>query len=438
MAISMLIVMLVLAVPVSYGSSKVAGQFARGSQTYDEVMKSEYSANAGIEYALWEIMHVPSFDSSLTLANPTGNLSLTTNGQNVDVTVTKIFGAGGGLVGQGIIPSKTVSPTTASVDTLTTFTYTIKVKNAGTEDVTLKDVTDYLPPRFSYVSNSTTGLTNAEPAVSTNDGLLMCGDRPPRVRWDVENLNIIMAPDEELTLTFQASGTLPAGTYYNQARVRYESWWDNNLIYVYTPYSAPVTVGGGTPKCGFNLSVLATKTVEPTETEVEVETEFTYTISLENVSSGTRYVCEIDDLLPPEFTYVTGSADDYPANVSLSEPVLTFEPTHQRWLMRWGDGTTPLVTMAAGGTKSQVFRSLATPTEGGSINNEFSIVWSDKSTCQGGSNGGTIQGGSAASIVVDQPIGYDILSESNNRAIKVRVHYYRMAEQMEVLSWQVN
>ena len=190
MAISMLIVMLVLAVPVSYGSSKVAGQFSRGSQTYDAVMESEYSANAGIEYAMWKIMHVPSFDSALTQVNPTADLSLTTNDKDVDITVTKIFGAGGGLVGQGIVPSKTVSPTTASVSTLTTFTYTIKVKNEGTETVILKDITDYLPPRFSYVSGSSSGITTSAPTVNANAGATMCGVKPSKLRWDVESLDI--------------------------------------------------------------------------------------------------------------------------------------------------------------------------------------------------------------------------------------------------------
>lgn len=94
-AVAMLIVMTVMAVPVSYASSKLAGQFSRGSQIYENVTESEYSASAGIEYAVWNILHVPTFDSSLTQAFPTADLEITTNGQPVAVTVTKIFGHGG-------------------------------------------------------------------------------------------------------------------------------------------------------------------------------------------------------------------------------------------------------------------------------------------------------------------------------------------------------
>lgn len=439
-AITILLVMVVMAVPISYSSSKLAGQFSRGSTVYQNVMESEYSANAGIEYAIWEIIHVPWFAPGLTQENPTANLSITTNGQPVSITVTKIFGAGGGLEGQGIVPTKTVSPTTAPENTLTTFTYTVKLKNEGTDTVILKEITDYLPSRFEYVSGSTTGVTTSNPSINANAGATMCGDKPDRLRWDVESLGIEIASGAEVTHTFQATGTLPAGIYFNQARARYEPWWDNSYIYVYTPYTAPVTVGSSTTKCGFDLSILAYKTVVPDEVEVGVDTEFTYTISIENASSSTRYVCGISDLLPPEFTYVAGSSNDYVANISIDEPDLSWNSTYERWYLEWQEeeDDDPLVTLSPGAALTQVFRSRATPSTGANFNNEFSVLWSDDDDCLSGSHGGTAEGGSVASIVVDAPIGYDILSQAGNKSIKTRVHYYGTAGQMDVLSWQVN
>jgi len=136
-----------------------------------------------------------------------------------------------------------------------------------------------------------------------NVGEVTCEDSPDKLTWawwPPPNY-VPIGKQETKTLRFQAttSGNLPDGTYYNQAVVRYRASWTNPEAEVFTPYTAEVVEGTGDPKCGFNLEMLVNKVVEPQEVIPGEETNFMYTITVENVSSGTRHLCAITDLLPP-------------------------------------------------------------------------------------------------------------------------------------------
>ena len=210
----MLIAFMALAVPVAVGAVQLAGALARQSLPYERLEAAKHSASSGVEYALWEMLNDATFDAALTPQNPTSTATITINNAITTVTVTKIFSAED-LQGQGLILTKTVTPTTTPVNTPTTFTYTINLTNEGTDAVTLEQITDRLPPNITYVLGSTSGLVTNDP-IETQSSAENCGVTPSVLTWDLSPY-VQVAAAQVLTLSFQATGTLPDGTYYNQA-----------------------------------------------------------------------------------------------------------------------------------------------------------------------------------------------------------------------------
>ncbi len=76
---------------------------SRASRVYDHRLQGAYSAAAGVEFAIHNILNDPTFDDDLTAASPTKGLTADVNGEDVAVNVTKIFG-NGPLQGQGECP----------------------------------------------------------------------------------------------------------------------------------------------------------------------------------------------------------------------------------------------------------------------------------------------------------------------------------------------
>ena len=338
-ALVMVLSFMVLAVPLTTTGLRTAGQLQRASRVYDDRLHAMYNASSGIEAALYELLSDPAFDDDLTPSTPSKHVVVENNDETITVTITKIFSSET-LQGQGIVVDKTVStpydPGVVPADTLTTYTFTIIVKNEGTGTVELVGIYDYLPPGMAYVPSSTSGLTAEEPNIGQIADAT-CGSTPDDLWWNLSGDDVSLADGQQLTLTFQAAGTLPDGVYYNQAQIRYDPWWTAPDQYIYTPYIAEVTVGAGGQKCGYEMEIAVSQAVTPETPSPGVPTEFTYTITVENVSASTRYVCKVEDLLPPTFTYDVLSAGDYPSNVRTVEPegaagdLRPLEPQVGRW-----------------------------------------------------------------------------------------------------------
>ena len=203
-----------------------------------------------------------------------------------------------------------------------------------------------------------------------------------------------------------------------------------------------MTVGAGGQKCGYEMEIVVTQSVTPEIPSPGVPTEFTYTITVENVSVGTRYVCKIEDLLPPTFTYDALSAGDYPSNIRTAEPG-ELQEASGRWNLRWADGADNsleyLVSMPAGTTSTQVFRANATPQSGMNYFNEIDLVWARSLTngtkCKT-SDGGTVFGGAGESSDVEPPPIYDITAVAADGTIQSRIIFYEFNGEIEILSWQ--
>lgn len=113
---------------------------------------------------------------------------------------------------------KTVTPSVVAAG-VSTLTYTITLTNTGSVDLTLSQVKDLLAPGLlRYVPGTTTGLTTAEPFATVQS--TPYGDRQSLL-WSV---SVDFAPGQTRTLSFQASGDLAPGEYWNEA------WADFNKI----------------------------------------------------------------------------------------------------------------------------------------------------------------------------------------------------------------
>ncbi len=442
-AVIMLMGFIALAVPLAQDALTTATLFSRNSQIYDRRLTGAYTAGAGVEVALHEILTNPGFDDDLTQESPTRDVTADVNGGTVPVTVTKIYGEDT-LQGQGVVLSKSVTPTSALVNATTTFTYDIIVKNEGSGTAQIKQVRDYLPPGFAYVSGSTSGLTTSAPTI-TSVAPATCGVVPDDLFWNIFP-GVDLGAGQEVTLTFQGTATLSDGTYYNQASVRYDPWWVAPDVDIYSPYMAEVTVGtGNAQKCGNDLHVLVTQSVVPEAPPPGVPTELIYTITVENVtSSDLVYVCKIEDLLPPTFTYDTNSAGDYSSNIRTLEPEEEWQSAAERWNLRWADGLDaalePLDTIDVGQSKTQQFRASVTPAAGVNYYSEVDVTWSTFLT--GGKcnlspgNGGTSHNGTGDATYVDPPILYDIQAIAPDGTVQSRIVFYDVNGELQVLSWQ--
>jgi len=204
--------------------------------------------------------------------------------------------------------------------------------------------------------------------------------------------------------------------------------------------SGTSAAGTGTPTCGNDLDVLVTKDVVPQSAVPGVETEFTYTVTLENTSATDRYICEIEDRLPPEYTYVLGSSGDYPGNIDTFDPDEKWLSIPERWRLEWGDGnstTTPLVTLTPGETRTQIFRATATVEPGINYYNEIQAGYALTLEPGGGClDSGTAQGGAAGPSSVATPSLYDIQAVASDGSIKSRIVFYESSGDIEILSWQ--
>ena len=399
-----------------------------------------YGAGSGIEVAIWQILTDAGYYGALSPSNPSAQLVVDSNGEDVTVTINRIF-TGGDLTGQGLVVTKTVSPSSAPPNILTTFTYNVRIQNEGTGTADIQRIWDYLPPWFTYVPGSARGLTTSAPTIS--DGLVAtCGATPKELLWELELENLQVGAGEELTLIFEAWGTLPDGTYYNQAKALYDPSWDDDDLEAWTPYTAEVTVGSGNPKCGHGMDVLVQKSVDPATAQPGVPTEFTYTISVENVASEIRYVCRVEDLLPPGYTYVSGSSEGYAGNISTSTPEMSWQSDAERWRLRWqkaGEEPPPVAGLAPGEIRTQVLKATAVLAAGATYYNDAYGTWStdDPEECQDaieGEKGGI----TAAGTAVEAPVYFDVSTVASNGTVQARVLLSWPDGTVEIVSWQEN
>lgn len=329
---AMTIGILVVVPFVQYASTEV-----RGTRVYQDKMTQQYSADAGVEHAIWRLAYEDGFASSLTPDNPSTQYTVTLNDSDVLVTVTTMDTQGAGGGSDDLTVNKVVSPTTADPGVETTFTYIITITNNKVITEYIKQILDEMPSSFSYVTGSSKGVTTDDPNVQGQT-----------LTWGF-NPRIPINPGESKHQVFQATATLNSGTYYNYVRVQCGLIGPPEII---TYRGAPVGVGGGGDEN------YITKDVNPAAAGVGVETSFTYTIYIHNDDLEVLEITQVGDDLALGFSYVSGSSE----GVTMAEPQITdLGGGYQR--LKW-NLSPPRPTILPGETLTQSFRATATLEEG--------------------------------------------------------------------------
>jgi len=212
-----------------------------GSRVYREAIAERYSADAGIEHAIWRLKYEPGFADSLTAENPTANDSITINNMTNNITITRIDDTfppepppdPEGQQSWRIQVTKGVEPNSAPVGQPTTFTYTIYIENVGTSTVHIEKISDLLPLGFIYETGSSSGVTTEEPTIELEEG-------QQDLVWVFPTPHPFVDAGETVTQVFQAIATPEEDIYWNTAWV---TLIPDSIGTIGTGSSAPV--GGG-------------------------------------------------------------------------------------------------------------------------------------------------------------------------------------------------
>ncbi len=162
--------------------------------------------------------------------------------------------------------------------------YTITIANPNVRDVSLTSLFDDLPPGFTYISNSTTGLTTAEPVISGQ-----------RLTWSGP---LIIPASTTVDLHFEVVVSSTPGTYRNTAAGTADGY-----TVVPDEQAAPADVrpleGTTTP----DLEV--TKIADDVSGLAGLRTG--YTITFSNPTDKTLQLKAVDERMAVGAAYVAGS-----------------------------------------------------------------------------------------------------------------------------------
>jgi uncharacterized repeat protein (TIGR01451 family) len=258
-AIGMIVVIgfIALAVPLVTASLVLSGALSRDSVVKTDILKRQYAALGVGEYVSYLVAEPARWDTwkSDNQSQPPGTYqeTITINEKSTDFTVTSLTNPPGdppAVVASQLQPQLSVNP--SSVSAGDTVTYTITVNNNGTDQEDLTKVYIGLSPGFTYVQNSTSGITNLDPTQTTLGALLADTPDYPLLTWDLTSLDIAPQPGQSVTLTFQAVVADEDGNFCSLG------WVGASGGEPSTGDTAQVTVGEATDPCVENLLQLTT------------------------------------------------------------------------------------------------------------------------------------------------------------------------------------
>ncbi|MEW5825372.1 MAG: CARDB domain-containing protein [Candidatus Bipolaricaulota bacterium] len=210
-------------------------------------------------------------------------------------------------------------------------TFELVVQNVGLGTAYDVDVRDALPPPFTYVSGTTDARWPLGTGTATADPL----GGPSSLWWP---LDARLAPDNVLTLRFQArvNGPTRAGTAYENRMSADGFDGDHNAI----PANASASVRADTDLDDQDDAVLFGAADVPAlvthksvsavlrdgrnvaDDRVELGDTVRFALVVRNVGTATAFSVDVSDRLPPEMSYVRGSA-----RVTTPDRIFSAEPS---------------------------------------------------------------------------------------------------------------
>jgi len=173
-------------------------------------------------------------------ADLTAGLKCRGTGPTAPITVVN-----GGLPGPppppsgiGMTVDVIVTPTVIDAFSSATVTYTVILENTGTDQLEIKEIYDLLPPHFSYVAGSYSGVpVKNDPKTSD------VGNYQQQLKWGAAEIDDKWLDAGEInTFSFQAQANVIEGLYQNIAWVDVKN---NELGCAVSGLTADVDVQGG-------------------------------------------------------------------------------------------------------------------------------------------------------------------------------------------------
>ena len=359
-ALGMILVIgfMALAVPLITASLFLSSALSRDSQVKTDILKRQYAALGIGEYvnylvsspALWDAWK----SNNQTQSPGTYQETVTIDSQDTIFTVSSLANPPGNppaLEISQLTPILTVNPTGVSAGD--TVTFTVTVNNQGTELEDLSIVSAGLPPGFSYVQGSTTGVATLDPTETTLGAL--SDDTPdyPLLTWDLTSLGVGPQPGQSVVLNFQAVVADEDGNFCALA------WTGASGGEPSTGSTAQVTIGEADDPCVENLLQVTTTVDKQVIPNDGVTTYlYTYSTNIKNVGTESQHLTGFRDVLPVGFDYKINSTS---GDLTSNNPVSTLL-TDARWQLDWTFSTP--IEIQAGVTKSLVFQAEALVAKG--------------------------------------------------------------------------
>lgn len=173
----------------------------------------------------------------------------TTNGKTAKVQIGANVGPCSGdavVVTKSVDSANLVSTDTSTVPYTYTFDidFTIKIDNVGTQDLIIKELIDYLPVGFSYVSTSPSGDITDIP----EDLYQVSEINRQRVRWKTEP-EVALVSGTSKTLKFSTTAAITKGNYHSDLLIEFGNGlfsedrytWPTALVSVKDVYDVTAT-----------------------------------------------------------------------------------------------------------------------------------------------------------------------------------------------------
>ncbi|MBF8268042.1 MAG: hypothetical protein HW388_1550 [Dehalococcoidia bacterium] len=356
-ALIIVLAFIALAVPLVTGALGLASTLSIDSRIKTRAMKSTYATIGGLEHLVYRLVYEDGYAETLPLGQAT-NYVITINGIDVTITVTKTNeppppdAVPPGLSNRSFSISKSVYPTAVSPDTQTTYIYTVLLSNMTENEKTITQVKDDFPEGLSYVPGSTSGLTTSDPAIVSGD-----------LRWNVTSEEGTLPPFSTRGLQFQMQGLLTQGVYCN------DIWVNPGGDKTRSGKTAKITVGSPASTLCPGTAIKLSKTVSPQMVPSDTLITFTYTITLTSNGTDSSEVSKVIDILPADFSYVSGSTQ----GLTTVDPSILLVNNGTQEKLTWS--ANPIGTIPPGETRGLTFQTTATPLNA-SYYNEVTVTMS--------------------------------------------------------------
>jgi len=230
------------------------------------------------------------------------------------------------------IISITKSASSDTVYTGATVNYTISLNNSGTGSGSITTISDTLPTGFTYIAGSSGGQLSGDPSI--NGQIVTWSDG-----WSIAEANSV------LNFTFSAETNLNQGVYLNKAGAQ-----GTNFSDVGTGETASVTT-----ILPPNAQPVLVITVTASDDTVSSGGNLIYTITITNNGTGPAELTQIQNILPPGFTYQPGTT----TGLTTNEPLIDgFQLTWNKSIQISQNGSSKTLSFTAkAGLSSNIYYS---------------------------------------------------------------------------------